>query len=244
MSLRNSLALAGVLTLASVAAAAQNLGGVSPDVGAGKWAVGGGYNYADTKWKLDNCPAGFTCNTVKVKENHFYFQGDYGFSDSWQGWARLGVASSKAEVTVGNQTFSTSYDNAPAISVGAKGSIYSKGAFSTGPAFQYTWYAKQKKTMGVDREELDGHWDGFLGWGFQGKWDTVAVYGGPQLYRSEATSKSFTSGVQTSSDKVKNKDSLGAYAGVAFSPDKNWRLNFEIGTRAGFTAALGVRYAF
>lgn len=235
------IALTAFLALTGGALSAQELGGVTPSVDAGKLSLGGAWSYGETKITDGGC-RGSGCN-YKIKTNHVYAQLDWGFTKNWAGYARLGMANLKDEA--GNKV-----DFGPFLGVGASGAVFSSGAFSTGPAFQANYFFDESRSYSNPffnyKLTVRDHWNASIGWGFEGKWDAVALYGGPQLYREEfkAETRNKTLGLKSTSDTQKTKDSLGAYAGVRFTPAPNWRLSFEANYRGGFGSSVGAAYRF
>ena len=235
------IALTALLALTGGALNAQELGGVTPSVDAGKLSLGGAWSYGEMKIKDSGC-TGTDCD-YKVKANHIYAQADWGFSKTWAGYARVGAADLKDE-------FDNKVGFGPFIGAGAGGAVFSSGAFSTGPAFQLNYFFAESRNYSNPvfnyKLSVRDHWNGSIGWGFEGKWDAVALYGGPQLYREEFKSetKNLTLGTTSTSDTQKSKDTLGAYAGVRFTPAPNWRLKLETNYRSGFGAAFGASDVF
>ena len=238
MKTQKLIALTALLALASGALNAQELGAVTPNVEAGKWAIGGTWSYGEMKLTDTGC-SGSGCD-YKVKANHVYVQADWGFTKTWAGYARLGVADLKDD-TAGS---GSKLNLAPFLGVGVNGAVYSSGAFSTGPAIQLNYFFEESKTNGGFKYTAKSHWNGSVGWGFEGKWDAVTFYGGPQYYTEEFKPTVSGYGITVSGDTQKSKGNLGAYAGARFTPAPNWRINFEANYRGGVGVGLGFAYKF
>ena len=231
------IALSAVLALAGGALSAQELGPVTPSVEAGKWALGGTWSYGETKMKDSNC-TGTGCD-FKAKSSHVYAQADWGFTKTWSGYARLGMADLDTDVP-GSQKLAF----APFLGLGVNGSVYTSGAFSTGPAIQANYFFDESKTTAGIKTTAKTHWNASLGWGFEGKWDAVTAYGGPLFYTEEFKPEVSGSGTSLTFNSQKSKDNIGAYAGLRFVPAPNWRINFEANYRGGVGAGLGFGYQF
>ena len=229
------IALTALVALAGGALRAQELGAVTPNVEAGKWAIGGTWSHGEMEFKDSGC-SGSNCNYT-VKANHVYAQADWGFSKTWGGYARLGVADMKFET-------GESLSLAPFLGAGVNGAVFSSGAFATGPALQLNYFFESSETDAGIKFTAKSHWNASVGWGFEGKWDAVSVYGGPQFYTEEFKPEFSGYGITASGDTQKSKDSLGAYAGVRFTPAPNWRLNFEANYRGGVGAGASFAYKF
>ena len=184
------------------------------------------------------CCSGTGCD-YKTKANHVYAQADWGFSKTWSGYARVGVADLDSDVPG-----SEKLDFGPFLGFGVNGSVYGNGAFSTGPAFQANYFFDESKSMGGFKVTAKSHWNASFGWGFEGKWDTVTAYGGPLFYTEEFKYEVTGFGVSASSDTQKAKDNIGAYAGLRFMPAPNWRINLEANYRGGVGAGVGFAYQF
>src|SRR5262245_19565841 len=217
MNAFHRFAFAAALAASPLLLAAQTLGPVSTDAPDGKFGFGGGYAHSENDWSYD-CPPLGECTTTYT-ENHLFLRGAYGFSPRWQGEVRLGVANSE-EDGVGFR-----YGYGPSLGTGLKGVVYEGEVFSTGPAFQTTYYGVQEKNVMAGgtpvRYRLTDYWDATLGWGFQGRWDKFAVYGGPQLRKAQATSEvrvpyatPYGPAYSTGSVDIESDDEFGAYGGV------------------------------
>jgi hypothetical protein len=233
--------IAGALAL-TAPAFSQGIGPVYPPVEAGKFFLGAAVTTANTDWQRADCPSGATCNDVRVKETQLAVIGGYAFSDSWTGFAKVGVSDSKVDGA------GFSFSSGPMIGLGVKGKVYSSGNFATGPALTYTWFGSQDKNLdGGLKVNLEGHSDTTFAWGFEGKWDKVAVYGGPQIYKTRANLRetgTFCSTNACDQDNIESSSNVGAYAGVAFAPNDKWRFGLELAHRAGLTASVGLTYAW
>jgi hypothetical protein len=207
---------------------------------AGKFTLGVGYFFEDTKWKADDF------GDFRTESNQYYLQVSYGLPKNWEVYGRIGGADMKLK----SDGFldGTKDSTQPFGTLGIKGAFFKKNQFSFGAFAQGTYRSEYKDSATVGGTEVDSkfkdHYDINVGLAAQLKFGNFLVYGGPFWYYARAKAELSASGYQDVSETVKEKDNIGGFLGVKIPITKRVGLNIEGQLRDRTSYGAMITYAF
>lgn len=181
---------------------------------------------------------------IKIGQNEVYSQVAYGAKNSWETYARIGMADLKIENVFKDQErfFAT---------LGAKAFYPLNSQFGIGAFVQGTYYLSDfsDKISRNRKIEMDNLWDVNCGIGFQITLPCgTRLYAGPYVYYSEAdmslSSRVATLGYTRGDFSLENKSLAGGFAGLDIPLAKGFRLNVEGQYADRFSAGAAISYTY
>ncbi len=231
------LALLSCFTMHPAATAAGLFGApqtVSRDDGGLNTAIG--YRYHEDVYN--------DAADIRFRQNEVYSQVAYGAKNTWETYARIGMADLKIEdVFKDNETFFAT--------LGAKAFYPLNDKFGIGAFVQGTYYLNDfnDKISRNRKIEIDHLWDVNCGIGFQMTLPRgTRLYAGPYVYYSETemslSSRKATLGYKAGDYSMENKSPAGGFAGLDIPLAKGFRLNVEGQYADRFSAGAAISYTY
>jgi hypothetical protein len=243
--------IAAIILLYAGAALADQFGPPEPAAKPGKPVFGIGYFFAKEKLVPSNSDflgvSDFWQNTT-FSQNQAYLQGGVAVSDTWEVFARVGVADLRAKDVfnfgAGTDDMKDYYNLYGTL--GFKGVLYSApgftlGPFSTfglGPVVKGSYFAdyQDRRSGNISGSDVGmtykvkQMWDINLALSMQTKLSSITLFGGPFVYwknvRSDLTVDISGTGSFSDSTKYESDNKLGGFIGLRI-PFKN-NLTFEL----------------
>ena len=216
-------------------ASAGMFGPTEPAADPGKFSLGVGYFWDDTKWKTRG-------DDIRTQSNMGYVQGSFAPTKNFEVFGRLGGADLKTKgedpnFKDGAKTFGT---------LGVKAMLYQDKIFGFGAFAQGTdRFQDYKDSDSTGQLKLKNYYDVQAGLSAQVKVQSFIIYGGGFWYyaRTKAEFTGTTPG-DTASTTFKEKTPIGGFLGVKIPFTKQISLNVEGQVRDDVSAGALLSYAF
>jgi hypothetical protein len=215
---------------------AGQFGPTEPTAAQGKFSLGVGYFWEDTKFDVLD-------GNIRTKSNQVYVQGSFVPVKNLEIFGRLGGANLEIKDTDvdfkdGARLFST---------LGAKFMFFETRMFGLGAFAQGTYHFQDYKDSfdGADLK-IKNYYNIQAGLSGQVKLENFIIYGGAFWYYARATVDATGSSIEGISDSatLKEKAPIGGFLGVKIPFTKQIALNLEGQYRDEFSGGAFLSYAF
>lgn len=254
------------LVMAGLASAGQ-FGPTEPTANPGKFSLGVGYFWEDTKWDVGD-------GTLRTQSHQAYLQGAFAPVKNFEIFGRLGGANLKTkDFTVGNLDIDVKDDAKLFGTLGLKVMFWENPNFGVGAFAQGTYHFQDYKdsdsitesgfiapgipataTIAADMKIKD-YYDVQAGLSGQFKCKGFIVYGGPFVYYARAKAEvdvtatlsalgRTISATASDSETMKEKTPFGGFLGVKIPFTKQVGLTLEGQYRDNFSGGALLSYSF
>ncbi|MHB8111662.1 MAG: hypothetical protein ACYDHW_16690 [Syntrophorhabdaceae bacterium] len=222
------------LVMAGLASAGQ-FGPTEPTANPGKFSLGVGYFWEDTKWDVFD-------GTLRTQSHQAYLQGSFAPTKNFEAFGRLGGADLESkdmdpDIKDDAKLFGT---------LGMKVMFYDNNIFGIGAFAQGTYHFEDyKDSTGTTEFKIKDYYDVQAGISGQFKCNNFIVYGGPFVYFSRAKIDIDSAfGGPGISDTADEKTPIGGFLGVKIPFTKQLGLTLEGQYRDEFSGGAFLGYSF
>lgn len=249
-------------------ASAGQFGPTEPTANPGKFSLGIGYFWEDTKWKFNG---DFIDGTVRTQSHQAYLQGSFAPVKNFEIFGRLGGSNLEAkDFSIDDVDIDFKEDAKLFGTLGLKVMFFDNKIFGLGAFAQGTYHFQDYKDSDTPRTLTDGiftatdtvdmkikdYYNVQAGISGQFKCNDFIVYGGPFVYFARAKAsidetvtvsglgqtRSFFIG--SDSDTMEEKTTVGGFLGVKIPFTKQLGLTLEGQYRDEFSGGALLSYSF